>query len=39
VHVLETRLTDAGEESLRIAGNEAMLIEPRIADALTPQQR
>ncbi|MYQ76339.1 MarR family transcriptional regulator [Streptomyces sp. SID4923] len=37
--MLETRLTDAGTETLRLADERAVRIERRIADALTPEER
>ncbi|MFE7576888.1 MarR family winged helix-turn-helix transcriptional regulator [Streptomyces sp. NPDC057521] len=37
--MLETRLTEAGTETLRLADERAVRIERRIADALTPEER
>ncbi|MFB8085487.1 MarR family winged helix-turn-helix transcriptional regulator [Streptomyces sp. NPDC055992] len=37
--MLETRLTEAGTETLRKADERAVRIERRIADALTPEER
>ncbi|MFD7864241.1 MarR family winged helix-turn-helix transcriptional regulator [Streptomyces sp. NPDC057682] len=37
--MLETRLTDAGSEVLRLADEQAVRIERRLADAFTPQER
>ncbi|MGC4945572.1 MarR family winged helix-turn-helix transcriptional regulator [Streptomyces sp. DT224] len=37
--MLETRLTEAGTETLRLADERAVRIERRIADALSPEER
>ncbi|MFI6174753.1 MarR family winged helix-turn-helix transcriptional regulator [Nonomuraea sp. NPDC051191] len=37
--MLETHLTDAGREALRVADEAAVIIERRISDAFTPEER
>ncbi|MFG2630828.1 MarR family winged helix-turn-helix transcriptional regulator [Streptomyces sp. NPDC048473] len=37
--MLETRLTEAGRETLRLADEQAVRIERRLADEFTPQER